>query len=482
MPKPRLERKLGLWSCITLVAGSIIGSAIFMKPAVMAAQVHLPLMLLFTWIVTGIISVFGGMISAEIGSMLPETGGQYIYYKHMYGNFTAFLFGWAGFIAINTASIAGIAFLFAQYTQFFVHLPRFNPSVEQSVAFTIPYIGKFYILEFIGVKLLAITMMFIITLVNARSLKGGAAIQVITTFLKLLALAILVFGIFFSGKGNVENFYSTYDNIHYSSWSITLGFVAAASGALAAYDGWNLLGFVSGEIKDPQKNISRGLLVGITICMVAYVLTNQAYLYMLPVNEMKQAELVASDAFGKAFGVAGGGFVALLVMVSTFGGLNGNILPCARVTFAMSEEKNFFPLFGKVSNHKTPANALWLQFAWGAVLVMSGSFDMLFDLFIFSQWIFYGFLGIGLFVLRKKMKNAERPYKVWGYPYVPMVFIAFSAFYFVFTLYNDINNYMTGNAQVVNSVFGLILIASGIPFYYFFKKRYGYTKQIEGND
>src|SRR5918996_2681046 len=126
MPEPHLERKLGLWSCITIVAGTIIGSSIFMKPAIMAAQVHLPLMLLFTWVITGIISMFGGMITAEVGSMLPETGGQYIYYKHMYGDFIAFLFGWSGFIIINTASIAGIAFLFAQYTEFFVHLPKFG--------------------------------------------------------------------------------------------------------------------------------------------------------------------------------------------------------------------------------------------------------------------------------------------------------------------------------------------------------------------
>ena len=476
---PQLERKLGLWSCITIVAGTIIGSAIFMKPAIMAAQVHLPLMLLFTWIITGIVSMFGGMITAEVGSMLPETGGQYIYYKHMYGDFIAFLFGWSGFIVINTASIAGIAFLFAQYTEFFMHLPRFDKEIEQSVAFTIPFVGKFYVLEFIGVKALAIFAMFIITWVNVKSVKGGAAIQIVFTIIKLLALAVLVFGIFFSGKGSIKNFYSTYDNVHYSVWDILTGFVAAASGALGAYDGWNVLGFVSGEIKDPQKNISKGLLIGISICIIAYILTSQAYLYMLPVNEMKNAPLVASDAFGKAFGIAGGGFVAILVMISTFGGLNGNILPCARVTFAMSEEKNFFPLFGKVSKFNTPANALWLQFIWGTVLVMTGSFDTLFDMFIFTQWIFYGFLGIGIFILRKKMKNVERPYKVWGYPYVPIVFIAFSGFYFVITMYNEVSNYLSGKTQIINSVFGLVLIATGIPVYWIFKKKYATQKKLK---
>jgi len=472
-PTPQLERKLGLYSCITIVAGTIIGSSIFMKPAIMASQVHLPLMLLFTWIVTGIVSIFGGMIMAEVGSMLPQTGGQYVYFHHMYGKFFAFLFGWSGFIVINTGSIAGIAFLFAQYEEYFIKLPHFSPGIEQSVAFTIPFIGKFYILENIGVKVLAILVILLITVVNIRSVKGGAAIQVVFTVIKLVALAVLVLGIFFSGKGNVKNFYSTYDNIKYPPWQIITGFIAAASGALGAYDGWNVLGFISGEIKQPQKNISKGLLIGISICIVAYLLTTQAYLYMLPVNEMKNSALVASDAFAKAFGVAGGGFVAALVMVSTFGGANGNILPCARLTFAMSDERNFFPIFGKVHpRFKTPANALWLQFAWSIVLVMTGSFDALFDMFIFIQWIFYGFLGAGIFILRKKMKDAERPYKVWGYPYVPLIFIAFSAFYFVVTIYNDIHNYVTGQTHVINSVFGAALTLLGVPIYWYFKRKY----------
>ena len=477
MPPPQLERKLGLYSCITIVAGTIIGSSIFMKPAVMAAQVHLPLMLLVTWVVTGIVSIFGGMIMAEVGSILPETGGQYIYFRHMYGDFFAFLFGWSGFIVINTGAIAGIAFLFAQYAEYFIHLPRFSQSVEQSVAFTIPFVGKFYILENIGVKLLAILVIFIITAVNVRSVKGGAAIQVVFTVVKLLALVVLVVGIFFSGKGNFSNFYKSYDAVHYSTWEIITGFIAAASGALAAYDGWNVLGFISGEIKEPQKNISKGLLIGISTCIVAYLLTTQAYLYMLPVNEMKNSTLVASDAFGKAFGLAGGGFVAALVMVSTFGGANGNILPCARVTFAMGEERNFFPYFGKVHPaFKTPANALWLQFIWSAVLVLTGSFDTLMDMFIFIQWIFYGFLGFGIFILRRKMKHAERPYKVWGYPYVPIIFIAFSAFYFVITLYNDISNYLSGKTHIINSVFGALLTLIGVPLYWYFKRQYKSSK------
>ncbi|WP_153796387.1 APC family permease [Foetidibacter luteolus] len=470
---PKLERKLGLYSCITIVAGTIIGSSIFMKPAAMAGQAHLPLLLLLTWVITGVVSIFGGMIMAEVGSMLPQTGGQYIYFHHMYGRFFAFLFGWAGFIVINTGAIAGIAFLFAQYAEYFFPLPRFSAAVEHSVFFTIPFIGKFYLLENIGIKMLAILVIFFITAINARSVKGGAAIQVVFTVVKLLALLLLVLGIFFSGKGDFKNFYSTSDNTQFSTWQLITGFFAAASGALSAYDGWNVLGFISGEIKQPQKNISRGLFIGISICIAAYLLTTQAYLYVLPVSEMKTSSLIASDAFAKAFGIAGGGFVAALVMVSTFGGANGNILPCARITFAMGEEGNFFRVFGKVHpRYKTPANALWLQFAWSAVLVMTGSFDMLFDMFVFIQWIFYGFLGIGIFILRKKMKEVERPYKVWGYPYVPLIFIAFSAFYFAVTIYNDVSNFISGQTRVINSLFGLALCFAGVPFYWYCKRRY----------
>jgi APA family basic amino acid/polyamine antiporter len=214
---PQLERRLGLWSCITIVAGAVIGSSIFMKPAIMAAQLHLPLMILFTWLITGLFSIIGGMIIAEVGSMLPQTGGQYVYYKYMYGDFFAFLFGWAGFIVINTASIAGIAFLFAQYSGYFFHLPRFDKAVEQSIVLTIPFVGKFFIMENIGVKVLAIVLILFITIINVRSVKGGAAIQVVFTVIKLLALAVLVLGLFFSGTGQHITIRCTESRYHYQS-------------------------------------------------------------------------------------------------------------------------------------------------------------------------------------------------------------------------------------------------------------------------
>lgn len=467
-----LERKLGLWASVSIVVGAVIGSSIFMKPATMAAQLSSPLLLLLVWIVAGVISLFGGMINAEVGCILPETGGQYVYFRHMYGNFFAYIYGWACFVVINTASISGIAFVFADYTGYFVHLPRFSPGIEHSIPIAIPFIGKFYLLENIGVKALATLLIFIFTWVNVRSVKAGGAVQVFFSVLKVAALAFLIFAIFFSRKGDASNLTHASAAFDYSPWKVLTAFIAATTGALAAYDGWNNLGFVSGEIKDPQKNIPRGLIIGLIICIILYALTTEAYLYMLPVDTMKHSSLVASDALHMAMGAAGAGFVALLVMVSTTGATNGNILPSARVIYAMGEEKNFFLFTGKVnSKHHTPANALLLQAIWAIILVFIGSFDMLMDMFVFISWIAYGFAAYGIFILRKKMPDADRPYKLKGYPYLPIIFILFSTLYVVITLYNDINNYIDGKSPIINSVFGLALTAIGMPLYWYFKNK-----------
>lgn len=470
----QLQRKLGLWACISIVVGSVIGSGIFMKPATMAAQTGSPLLLVAVWVIAGIVSLFGGMINAEIGTILPKTGGQYVYFRHMYGEFFAFLYGWAAFIVINTAAIASIAFVFAQYTEYFVVLPRFSKALETSVSLPLPLIGSIYPLANFGVKCLSILLILLFTWINYRSVKAGGAVQVFFSMLKVVALVILVIAIFLPGNGSTTHFFRVSANYDSSVWSVITGFVAAASGALAAYDGWNNLGFVAGEINDPRRNIPRGLLIGLSICILMYVLTTLAYLYALPIDKMSTSSLLASDALTASIGVLGGGFIALLVMVSTSGATNGNILPCARITFAMAHERNFFSWAGKVHpNFNTPGNALWLQGVWASMFVLSGSFDMLTDMFVFITWIFYGFAAYGIFILRKKMPDVERPYKVWGYPVVPIVFILFSGFYVGVTLYNEVSAFRAGNAVFINSGFGLLLTLLGVPFYWHFKRKYG---------
>lgn len=467
----QLQRKLGLWACISIVVGTVIGSSIFMKPATMAAQLGNPLLLLLVWIVAGVVSMFGGMINAEIGSTIPETGGQYVYFRKMYGDFFAYLYGWAGFIVINTAAIAGISFVFAEYTGYFIELPRFTKETEQSICLTIPFVGQFYLLAHIGVKILAILLIVLVTWMNTRSVKAAGVVAVFFSVLKVGALMFLVGAIFFSGKGDFGNLTNASASFDPSFWAMLTAFIAATTGALAAYDGWNNLGFVAGEIKNPQKNIPRGLIIGIGICILLYVLTTEAYLYMIPVDVMKNSPLVASDALRNVFGIAGGGFVALLVMVSTAGGTNGNILPCARVTFAMSKEKNFFVFAGKVNSKHTPANALWLQATWASILVMIGSFDMLMDMFVFITWIFYGFAAYGVFIIRKKIPTNQFPYRMKFFPMLPIIFMSFAILYVGITLYNDIYNFYIGETTVINSVLGLLLTCMGIPLYWYFKRK-----------
>jgi APA family basic amino acid/polyamine antiporter len=470
MSLPQLQRQLGLWTCVSIVVGSVIGSSIFMKPATMAAQTGSPVVLSLVWVIAGIVSMFGGMINAEVGTLLPKTGGQYIYFRHMYGEFFAFLYGWAAFIVINTAALASIAFVFAQYFEYFVSLPRLTPEMEKSVVLTVPFIGKIFPLDNLGVKTLTILLIVVFTSINYYSVKAGGAVQVFFTTLKVGALIFLVFAIFSSGNGSFENFLTVSEDRNTSFWATISGFIAATSGALAAYDGWNNLGFVAGEIKDPQRNIPKGLLIGIGICILMYLLTSQAYLYMLPIDEMKRSSLVASDALEGAIGA--GGLVAILVMLSASGASNGNILPCARVTFAMARDRIFFPWAGKVHpRFHTPGNALWLQCIWASLFVLSGSFDMVTDMFVFIAWIFYGFAAFGIFILRRKMPDAHRPYKVPGYPFIPIIFLLFAAFYFFVTLINDVDNYISGKTHFINSVFALLLTLIGIPFFWYFKKQ-----------
>lgn len=466
-----LQRKLGLWACVSIVVGAVIGSSIFMKPATMAAQLGSPLLLLAVWVVAGVVSLFGGMINAEIGSVMPHTGGQYIYFRYMYGDLFAYLYGWAGFVVINTGAIAAIAFVFAQYTGYFIPLPNFSPELEQSLCLTIPFIGKFYLLQNIGVKALAILLIVVVTFLNVRSVKASGAVQVFFTGLKVATLLFLVAAVFFSGKGDVTNLTKVSVDFDDSFSGMLTAFIAATTGALAAYEGWNNLGFLAGEIKEPQKNIPRGLIIGLGICILLYVLTTEAYLYMLPIDTMKHSKLVASDALFGVMGVAGAAFVAMLVMLCTSSGLNGNILPCARVPFAMAREKSFFPFVSKVNRHHTPSNALILQAAWGCMLVMLGSFDMLMDMCVFTTWIFYGFAAYGIFIFRKKMPEAERAYKMKGYPVLPIIFVAFAILYVSITLQTGIADFISNKSAVVVPVLGLSLTLLGIPFYYYFRRK-----------
>lgn len=467
-----LAQKIGFWSATSIIIGSIIGSGVFQNPADMAAQLGSPVWLAAVWVIAGLFTLLGALVYAELGAMMPETGGIYVYFRKMFGDFVAFLYGWAAFSVINTAAVAAIAFVCAEYADFFLHLPRFSPKTELSVVWHLPFIGNLYPLQNAGVKGLAVLLVIIFTAVNYISVKAGSAFQVVSTFIKMAVIALLVLGIFLSGHGSVSHF--TAAAHPRTGVALLSGVIAALTGAFFAYDGWINIASMAGEVKHPQRNIPRSLLAGVMVCIIIYVLVNQAYLYVLPVETIAGSKAVATDAIGAALGQTGEAIVAAMIVVCTLGSINGNVMATARITYAMGKDGTFAPWTGREHRRfQTPANALLLHGVWTCLFIISGSFIMLANMFVFVTWIAYGLGAVGIFMLRKKMPDTERPYRIWGHPWITLLFILFSAFYLVFTIYSDITNYLAHTQPVINSVLGLFITALGIPLYFYFRRRKG---------
>jgi len=466
------RRTIGLSTAISIVIGSIIGSGIFMRPAEMAGLLGSPLLILLAWAMAGIFTLFSIMVLAEIGAMIPATGGQYIFMQHMYGNFWAYLYGWSNFAVINTAGAAGITFIFSQYAQYFFKLPSFSPGTEHAIALHIPMIGDILPLEDFGTKMLTLFVLIVFTFISYRSTKLSGGIQVVFTVAKVLAIVLLVGGLFFWGKGSFENFTTDAPSIKPAGFAMMLALVAACNGALQAYDGGYMIVYMAGEVRNPGKTLPRSLIAGLAVCIAIYIAITAAIMYILPVQSMASSALVAADAARNVFGFVGGGIIAFLICLSVLGPTNCTILSSPRITYAMAQEKNFFSWAGKIHpKYKTPSNALMLHLIWMSVMVFSGSFYILADMYIFIVFVFNLMLVYGLFILRRKMPDTPRPYKVWGYPVVPVIVLLLNAFYLVVMLYNDINNYFTGKTHIINSVFGLALTAIGIPLYWYFKMK-----------
>lgn len=470
--RPSLERTLGLWTTISLVVGGVIGSGIFLKPAYMAGQLGSPSLLLGVWVGAGIITLFGALTNAEIASMIPQTGGQYVYFQKMYGNLTAFLYGWSMFAVIFTGGVASIAYAFGEYAQHFVALPRFALETEHSFAIVLPFIGTMYPLQNIGVKLLTICIIILLTAINYRSVSAGGAVQNIFTALKVAAIVVIVSLAFTASHGSWKYLLHNATTSPTIGWGLVAACIAAFSGAFWGYDGWNNITYVAGEIQNPQRTIPRALWLGIFIVTGVYALINLAYVYVLPIERIAASPLIASEAAQEVMGSIGGGFIAAAVMISTFGTTNGNILAGARLYYAMAQDGMFFRGVGRLHRtHHTPAVSLVAQAVWASVLVISGSFDMLTDMLIFVSWIFYALGAFGVFILRRTMPEAPRPYKVWGYPFIPAAFCLFAFAFVVVTLYNDITAFQRGEIPVITSVLGLVLTFTGLPLYFYFGRR-----------
>ena len=459
--KTELVRGLTLTATIMIVAGSMIGSGIFRKPSSMAQQLGSPELLILIWIAAGMITFIGALINAEISGMIDATGGQYVYFRKMYGDFTAYLYGWSILSVIQTGSQAAIAYVFAEYLGYFIKYPQL-PQHIQDFAIYMPLVGDIHPFLDFGTKAVAILCIFFLTSVNYIGVVFGGVVQTIVTYVKIISIVLISVFLLLIGNGSFSNVYTGFSIPESTSHNLIAMIGLAFAGAFWAYDAWNSVTYVSGEVINPKRNIPLSLLWGTLIVIGVYVLINIAYLYVLPIDVMAKSPLVAATAAEKIFGTKGGSLIAIAVIISTFGALNGSILATARVPYAMARTNLFFRGLGKVHpRFGTPHVSLVVQGIWSCILVMSGSFDTITDYVIFGAYLFYMLGAYGVFILRKKMPDAERPYKVWGYPYTPIIFVVFSFLFLANTIISDTSNAMMG----------LILIAAGLPMYFFWKYR-----------
>lgn len=458
-----LAARLGLYTATMIVIGSMVGSGIFKKPALMAGQLGSPGLLVLVWLMAGLVTCFGALANAEVAGMITAVGGQYVFFRRIYNEFVGFLYGWAIFAVIQTGSIASIAYVGADYLRYFVKLPHLGPELEQ---LRISLLGIITItpLADLGPKLVTAGTVLLLTGVNILGVVLGGTVQNIFTTLKLVAIGGVVVACFALGgqpAAEVAAGSGAAATPLASSLGLVGALVAALSGAFWAYDGWNNITYVAGEVRQPSRNIPRALFLGTAAVATLYILVNLAYLNVLPLGEMAGSKLVAADAMQVVLGAVGGALISGLVIFSTFGTANGTILASARVHFAMARDGLFFRSLGNVHpRFRTPARSLLVQGLWASALVFSGTFDQLTDMLIFVSWIFYLLGALGVFVLRVREPHTPRPYRVWGYPVVPAVFVLFAATYVVITLRQDFRN----------SAFGLLLVALGVPLYLYWRR------------
>ena len=455
-PKTELVRGLTLTAAIMIAAGSMIGSGIFRKPATMAGQLMSPELLLIVWLVAGIITFIGALCNAEVSGMIDATGGQYVYFQKMYGNFVSYLYGWSVFAVIQTGAGAAIAYVFGEYLGYFIKYPQL-PESWVTISIYIPIVGNIFPFAEFGAKAAAILCILFLTAINYAGVIFGGAVQSFVTFVKIASIVLLSILLLASGSGSFSNISTGFSIPESTTSNIISLFGLAIAGAFWAYDGWNNLTFVAGEIKNPQRNVPLGLLFGTLIVVVVYMLINVAYLYVLPIEKMAESPLVGATAASIVFGSNGAILITIAVIISTFGALNGNILSTARVCFAMAKNNMFIKSLDKIHpRYATPHTSLVAQGLWSCVLVLTGTFDTITDYVMFASWLFYMLGAYGVIVLRKKMPDVHRPYKVWGYPYTPMIFVIFSFLFLVNTIISDYEN----------AAMGSLLILLGLPFYY----------------
>ncbi|MBS1557718.1 MAG: amino acid permease [Bacteroidetes bacterium] len=459
----QLVRSLGLWSVFFLVISSVIGSGVYKKVAPMAEVLQSPGLVLLAWLLGGVLTLIGTLSNAEVASMLADSGGEFVYYKKIFNRFFAFLYGWANFTAIRTASIASIAYVFSQSVNSLLPLPNLSPEWE-----SITVLGFLTPFDNIGIKLLTIGLIAFLSYLNYIGLKLGEVFSKSILYIVLFSILGIILLSFFSKEGSWANIQTPGTAYVARSWTDTVFISAMFTALLSAfwgYEGWSTIGYLGGEIKDAQRNLPLALVLGMVAIMIIYLLTNFAYLYVLPVDQLVSDSgnsIAAVTVVQHILGPTGGISISLLVLLTTLGCTNTTILASPRLFYAMAKEGLFFKSAKEVHpQHHTPTKALIYQGVWSGVLVLSGSFDQLTDMLIFASFIFYGATTIGVFVLRKKMPNTPRPYKAWGYPVLPALFIVFCITLLTVSLIS----------KPREALMGLVLMFSGIPFYFYWKNK-----------
>lgn len=461
-----LVKYFGLGTGIILIISSIIGSGVYKKVAPMSLHCESPELLILAWVLAGIVTLLGVLTLAEIAMLLPESGGSFVYLREIYGEKYGYYYGWASFACIQSASTAAIAYVFAQSLNAIMPLPSLGGTWE-----TMTVLGIFTPFANLGVKLAAVGLIILLTAVNYRGVRqGGGLSNIITIIVVVSLLAIIVLGLTMSGGSfaNLTTDATSYppDKMGESFGFLKVMFVTMLA-SFWAYEGWINIGFVGDEIKDAQRNIPKILIYGVLIIMTIYVLVNVTYLYVMPIDEMmavanSENGVAAVEVIRKFMGDGGAFAISVLIVITTAGCTNSTILTSARIYYAMAKKGQFFKSAGYVHpKYKVPTKSLIIFAVWSCILVFSGTFDQLTDMLVFAQFIFYGLVVAGVFILRKKMPNAERPYKVIGYPVVPILFLLFCVGLLINTLID----------QPREAGIGLFLIALGTPFYYYFKKQ-----------
>ena len=445
--RPELARDLGVSHAVAIVVGTVIGSGIFLVPTEMMQAVGSAKIVYLVWLVGGLLSFFGALTYAELGAMKPQASGEYVYIRDAYGQLAGFLSAWTWFLIAKPATIAtlttGIVRVLGTFPAF-----AFLSNNAIRTPFTINY-GQ----------LLAIAATVLITFLNYIGIKRAGEFQLIFTLLKVLTiLAIVAAGFSYSG-GTWANFTGSYAG---AKGGIA-GFMAALVAALWAYDGWNDLNMVAGEIRKPERDIPIALIAGVAIVGVLYVLVNAAVQYVLPASAVGATQRPASDAMALVLGPIGAGIVSAGMALSMFVALNGAIMSGARVPFTMSRDGYFFSALGQVHpRFHTPSAALLVQASLGIILLLlGGSFRQFFSLTIFSEWLFYMLTASTIFVFRLRDPDAPRPYRVWGYPVVPLLFVLASGVLLYYTFADNVRN----------SALGCLVILAGIPVFHAFARR-----------